>query len=664
MRSQEAMAVGQDSQWSRVLGVLGLLVAAVAPAVCPNPARAELRPSWECLPAETAVMVRVPQASRFFEAVKERTKFGSVALGAGRLQGLWRLVAGEQGAAGDWSLEAFEESLRKYGLEPTDLTAALAAELGGGLVISRREGLPPVQVIVGWLEPGEAAAGRLRAAFERRVEEDMDRAGPGPRPRRIDLDLAGHEVISVVEPVMGLDISKAELEEMAQETDEAAVKARLERLRETKQVQTGERHSFMAVNEGRLLFGLTLPVTGKPGADFEALGGGDEARRIFATFLAAHAGDDEPSLAGVLRQPALVAASPAGTPLVEVVALPGRWIPDGGDDAIRGRLAQLGIDDLGGLAWRQTFDEGRWRSVMALTLPAPRHGLLEVLDQRCDAGDVPAFVTSEVSDFTQISLDLGEAFQAVRRMVMADPGLEQVANMFSVADVQAQTFLGTDLATVLSGLGSRHWLLSFPPQVAAALARARADGQAAGRTPAVADRMALVWEIADEEPFLKLLGRLAPLAGGQLEEEQGFQGIRIPGAAAVFAGRGHLVAAVGEGTLEKVLTSIRNPPAGAASLRESGVPRRAGELVAPRPARLVGLSDSTRTGGTLGMLREMVATLEPEDVNDGYRAWLAAVKKLLPSGREMEGMFGVGATSLRLTDDGLVYETAWEMPPP
>jgi len=470
--------------------------------------------------------------------------------------------------------------------------------------------------------------------------------------------------MSVVEPVMGLDISKAELEEMAQETDEAAVKARLERLRETKQVQTGEQHSFLTVRDGRLLFGLTLPETGKPGADFEALGGGEEARRIFATFLAAHAGGDEPPLAGVLREPALAAATPAGTPLVEVVALPRRWLPDGGDDAIRGRLAQLGIDDLGGLAWRQTFDQGRWRSVLAVTLPAPRHGLIEVLDQRCDAGDVPAFVTSEVADFTQISLDLGEAFQAVRRLVTADPGLEQVGNMLSVADVQAQAFLGTDLATMLSSLGSRHWLLSFPPQVAAALGRARAGGQAAGTPAAVADRMALVWEIADEEPFLKLLGRLAPLAGGQLEEEQGFQGIRIPGAAAAFAGRGHLVLAVGEGTLEKVLTSIRNPPAGATSLRESGVPRRAEELVPPRPARLFGVSDSTRTGGTLGMLREMVAALEPDDVSAGYRAWLAAVKKLLPSGREMEGMFGVGATSLRMTDDGLVYETAWEMPPP
>jgi hypothetical protein len=30
----------------------------------------------------------------------------------------------------------------------------------------------------------------------------------------------------------------------------------------------------------------------------------------------------------------------------------------------------------------------------------------------------------------------------------------------------------------------------------------------------------------------------------------------------------------------------------------------------------------------------------------------------------MEGMFGVGASVLRMTDDGLVLESAWEMPAP
>ena len=64
------------------------------------------------------------------------------------------------------------------------------------------------------------------------------------------------------------------------------------------------------------------------------------------------------------------------------------------------------------------------------------------------------------------------------------------------------------------------------------------------------------------------------------------------------------------------------------------------------------------------MLRELVAALRPEDVEPTYRGLLTAVQGLLPTAAEMEGMFGVSATALRMTDDGLVFETAWEMPSP
>ena len=97
------------------------------------------------------------------------------------------------------------------------------------------------------------------------------------------------------------------------------------------------------------------------------------------------------------------------------------------------------------------------------------------------------------------------------------------------------------------------------PEAAEAMARAHAVERNGEQITAMADRFALVWQIADEEPYLKLLGRLAPLAGGELEQEQGFRGVRIPGVAAAYVGRGHLVLAVGEGTLEKVLAAIRTP---------------------------------------------------------------------------------------------------------
>jgi len=642
-------------------------------------AAADLRPSWECLPAETAAMIRVPRGAELVETLRDSTRFGAVVLRPDRLEGLWRLLVEQSERAGggedaDRSFADWEASLEKYGLATSDLTAVFRGEVGGGLVVRPREGLPPLMMLLAWGEPGAETAGRLLAAVKRRLEEAADEVD-GPAPRRLDLELSGHEVLAATVPVMGIDMSSVNLEGLAvEEEDEAgSVAERLEqlrgRLRDAKLVQTGQTHNFHAVLGDRFLYATTFPpppAGQKVGADLDAISGGDEAREIFAAFLSAHEGTDEPALARVLGEPLVAAATPAGIPVIEGVAVPQVLLEAaGGDEPKMAKLlSQIGIDDVGGVAWRQTFDAGRWRSTIAATLPAPRHGLLALLDQPCDGCEVPPFVTREAVSFLQISLDLGKAFGVIRETLLAAGGseqAEQLANMFNVADVQATTWLGVDVATVLSGLGSRHWLLSFPPRIAAALAEARAA--AGGELPGP-DSLALVWEVADEAPFLKLLGRLAPLAGGQLEEEQGFRGLRIPGIAAAFVGRNHLVLAVGAGTLEKVLATIRNPPAGDVSWRESDALRQARRLIEMPPGRMFSVSDAAATGGSLGMLREVVAALEPDDVAEASRDLLAAGQKLLPTAAEVEGMFGVGASVLRMSDDGLVLESAWEMPAP
>ena len=152
--------------------------------------------------------------------------------------------------------------------------------------------------------------------------------------------------------------------------------------------------------------------------------------------------------------------------------------------------------------------------------------------------------------------------------------------------------------------------------------------------------------------------------GGGIQEEQGFRGIRIPDGPAIFMGQGHLVVAIGSDSLEKTLTAIRNPPAGEASLRESDIVRRAATLVPLEPARVFGVSDSSRSGGTLGMLRSFAAAMVPDDVDARYRDMLAGIQKLLPSEAEMEGMFGVGATLMRADDAGVSLRSVWEMPAP
>ncbi len=632
-------------------------------------AAADSRPSWECLPEDTALLVRLPQVNAWLEPLREHSRFGELMLTPDRLEGIWQLIIERsqqaEGSAAD-GLADWEESLRRYGLEPEDLFAAFQGEVAAGLVVRRRDdGRPPVRMLLAWGEPGEDVAARMLTAVKQQLEEAA--AEEEPAPRRVDLELAGHEVVSAITPVMGIDSSelgRVELEVGPESGIQKQLEALRSRIEEADQVQTGQTHSFHTVIGGRFIMATTLPdsVVGQGGAeaaDFAADGSEELAREIFATFLAAHTDDREAPLAQPLREPALVAAKPGGIPVIEILFRPRLLMADDGDAEAIDQWARWGLDAIGAVAWRQAVDGDCWRSAVAMTLPAPRRGVLAFLDQPCDPSEVPSFVTREAVDFTQISLDLGAAFTTARAALLEGENSEQLANMLTVADVQSETFLGGDVATVLSGLGSRHWILSFPPRIAAAVAQARGGDQAAAST----DSMAIVWQVVDEEPIGKLLGRLAPLAGTELEEEQGFRGLRLPGGVAAYVGRGHLVLALGDGTVEKILAAIRNPPAGNVSWRESPALRRARELVDLAPARMFGVGDASRTGGTLGLLRELVDALEPNDLEDGYRELVEAGRRLLPSAAELKGMFGVGATAVRMTDEGMILENAWELPP-
>jgi len=644
-------------------------LAAVAPA-----AAADLRPSWECLPEQTGIVLRMPQPAAFLEAMRTRTKFGAVALAEPRVEGLWNLFL-EQARRGSEStnLDALDEVLAKYDLKKEDLPAALGGDLGAGFVFRRRDdGLPPLVTMLLWLEPGADVATRLVAAAQQRLGEDIEKDETGTT-RRIDVQLAGRDVLWMVEPVMGIDPDALAIDELGVDADdEAAVEKRLaelqDRIRNAKLVKTGVTHAFLARLGGRLLVGQTLPTTAvgeRPaaGAPGDADGGEELAKEVFERFLAAHDGDDRSPLADMAALPGMAASLPAGLVALDVFVDPRVLLEVGADEGMRGRLESVGLGGVGPIGWRQTLDGGLFRSGAFVSLATPRAGLMRILDQDCDASEVPPFVTRDAIDISQISLDLGKAYETVKEFAAAEGG-EEAGNLFMAVEMQAQGWLGVEVPRLLSSLGTRHWIVSYPPRVAEALAEARRARDGAAQARQVADRVAVVWRIADEEPFARILQRLAGAVGGELQEEQGFRGVRIPDGPSIYVGRDHLVLAVGGDSLEQTLAAIRNPPAGDSSLRESDVPRRAAEMLPLDPARMFGISDSSRAGGSLGMLRDMVAALVPEDVEEPYREFLAGAQKLLPTSAEMEGMFGVGATTLRGTAEGVSLQTVWEMPAP
>ncbi|MFM8291950.1 MAG: hypothetical protein ACKOC4_09660 [Planctomycetia bacterium] len=643
-----------------------LLLAAGWLAAAPTTA-ADLRPSWECLPAQTAVMVRLPQPREFVETLKARTKFGGTLLGERRLERIGKLALDAlRRDGGGEVLDGFDESLAKYGLEKSDLAAAFAGDMGFGVVVKRRdEGRPPLQMVLAWLEPGAGPAERLLAAGKRIPEERQ--AEGDAAPKRIDLEMAGHDVLWVKEPVMGLNVGDLAIEAGDDDDIEGQVEALQERIKAAVTEQTDLAHSFVTRIGGRLLVGQTIP--GSAGVDFgdrdwDAESGADEAKETFLRFLVAHGAAGAAPLADILDMPGVRATLPEGLTFVDVVVDPRPLRAAFGDvetAEVAEFLGKIGLGTVGPFAWRQTLDGGLFHQGLFLSMPAPRRGLMQILDQPCDPSEPPPFVSNEAVSLTQVSLDLGKAYQTVREAVVAAGG-EEAGNMFMTAEAQAQGWLGLDLPRFLSAFGSRHWIVDYPPRIAAAVAAGREAGAVAASL-GDANRGAIVWQVTDEPPFRKVLQQMAPLAGGELKDEQGFGVIRIPGGA-VAVGMNHLVVAIGDDSLERTLAGIRNPPAGEASLREGDAMRRAGKLLPLGPARMFAVGDATRTGGALGSLREMAANMEPDDVPDRYRELLSGLKDVLPTAAEMEGMFGVSVSTMRMTDDGLVLRSAWEMPPP
>jgi hypothetical protein len=670
------------------IGLLACLLAA-APAVA-----AELRPSWECLPEQTAVMVRLPQPRGFVDALKARTKFGATVLDGQRMEKIGKLVLDNLRRAGaEEALDGMEESLAKYGLEKNDPTAVFAGDMGFGIVVLRRdEGRPPLQMVLAWLEPGAGPAERLVAAAKKLLEERQ--AEGDAAPKRIDLEMAGHEVLWVQEPVLFYDTRDLAVDAADGENVEAQVKALQERIKAAKREQTGLAHSFLTRIGGRLLVGQTIPAAthvsvalragggpvqlegaaavGQGGAggerDWEAESGADEAKKTFLRFLVAHEAAGPAPLADILGLPGVRNALPDGLTFVDVIVDPrvfqAAFAGAGAEAEAAPRfLESIGLGGVGPFAWRQTLDGGLFKQGMFLAMPAPRRGLMQILDQKCDPAEPPPFVSNEAVSLAQISLDLGKAYQTVREVMTAAVG-EQAGNAFTVAEAQAQANLGIELPKFLSALGSRHWIVDYPPRIAEAVAVGREAG-AAAKNLNQANRGAFVWQLTDEAPFRTVMQQMGPLTGGEVKDEQGFSVIRLPkGAGAVAIGMNHLVVAIGDDSLERTVAGIRNPPAGDASLREGDVMRRAGKLLPLDPARMFIVGDATKTGGGLGSLREMAANLEPDDVAAEYRELLRGIKDALPTAAEMEGVFGVSAATMRMTDDGIVLRTAWEMPAP
>lgn len=685
------------------------LAAAIYPALPAATTADEPAPSWMALPEETVVLLRLPGGETFFNALRQQTKLGAVLFSADRVQRVRNLLREQLLNDSD---EELHKALGRFDLKPDDWQNLFHGDLGAAVTLEPRKGRAPLVVVLGWLEPGEEVSQRLVAAVQTLLSELADEAADAPK--RNDLNLAGHDVMHVEirchEKVMP---EVPDFDDDDDDASEGKLQAQVEkfkqRLKDGKQVEVDRIHLFLARLGGRLLWASTVPQSSgeikkksdaeREAIDWDALTGLDDVTGVFSRFLAAH---DSPSPGGprrLLETPGLQATLPDGIPLLEILGDPRPLLKltelAQNPAQVKKALEATGVAGIGPLAMRTALDGGALRSGIFLSMPAPRPGLLALVDQTPLAPEPPAWVPANAIDYQQVTFAIGKAYRRLKEMAVAESG-DAGRQSFDQIETLAKTFLQVELAALLDSLGEQWSFVTFTPRFGPP-AKAADDDDDDDEKPAVPEivqRIGIVVKIDNEQPWKQLLQVIARFgqggaAGGfKMVEEQGFSGCRMEQGQSqigVFVGSGYLAVGIGPEVSESLLSVLTSPPAGKKSMRSSGLVERGRALLAPQPCFSYELADA---GANAKVTRQAIQsvveallgtnmTAAPQSrlglgvplpfgsgVSPERKELLDKIKSLLPSDDELEGMLGVSIDQTVVTDDGLMMQSASELPAP
>lgn len=675
----QSRRAGIKSKIGLSAALLGLLV------VC-RPAAAELPPAWAALPDETALVVRLPGGAAFIDALRRQTKLGAVLLSQDRLDRAADAILSESQEGWD----ELRQALGRYELKPEDWQDLVRGEVGFAVAMEPRTEREPLFVGLGWLDAGEDLSRRLLAAMQAVVAEHADEPNTLVRD---DLQLGGIEVTHLAGPILTTETPKLDFTPgpggaLSQEELQARIAEHQKRLQEAKREETDRMHFFVSRIEGRLLFGLTFPQStarvramrkeGAESIDWDKVSGLEAATAMFGRFLSAQNGPDTGRTAALLATPGVGESLPGGVELIEIIGDPRPLAELAALDATgraRRVIEGLGLTSLGPFALRTSLDGAVLRSAVSLSAPAPRKGIVGLLDQAGVTPEPPAWVPASADEYQEISFDLGKAYASMKQLAKEQAG-QQGEQAFSQIEGAAQLFWQVDIPALVASLGQQISLVSFPAKA----------GTEPANTPAAAAptaRLGIVVAVHDEQPWKKLLDQLAASRSGGLQavEEQGFSGYRLSRSGlevGIFLADGQLVVGIGPGVSESLLSVLRNPPAASAAMRTSGLVEQARALLPPQKClwySLAGGSSGADIRQALQTLLNQLASPVPFAAPPGAEGLPAAadpklaalvtkLKELLPTDEELDGTVGVSVSQTVVTDQGLVIQSALELPAP
>lgn len=581
----------------------GLLAAPLAAA-------ADLYTPFEALPAETFIAFRVDNSAETRERYQRETEAGRMLLSDERIA---RFKAALRRALNETEQgKSFEESLHEIGLGLEDLYAMLSSSLGGAVVAQAVPGAPDMPTVLLWADMEDGVAEKLIAAI-RSAAENKEAI------EREDLEFAGADGSRIRNNVTGDSFLVAEL-------------------------------------GGRAFFAIGFPMESM--ADPEQSLKFEEAEAsTLGHFIHAQSAGDGGFLSRFYGDPGVASVRPDFEPQVEALG-DLRKLMEFAPPENQAMIEAFELAQLDKLAIWSGLSEGQAKSLVFLGAPAPRSGIVKLMEQQPFSLRPPAWVPSTVRGYAAFSIDARQVFQTFVDIAKKLTAPDVVEMQLDQANQQLRETLQTDLDAIISSIGGRVHVLTFPTRLSE-----MPLGEGAVAAPQ--SPQAIVADFADTEILQSAFNMAAAMGSEAIQtfEEQGFTGVRAPqpdGEVAFAFGLGKLVFAKGDGLASQVFSTLSNPPVGEGALLNDPEFRRFLESADPSPAAGFTYENGAKAWENLDATIDFLVSVIKSSVSEDASAIVDEFRQIVPEEDELKELIGFVFARVYTTDAGLVVEGASE----
>jgi hypothetical protein len=637
-----------------------------------------VRPTVECLPDDTVVMVHVPNGQKFIDEFRAQTKLGRVLLSKERIDAAFAKL--KEKKPEDYAKA--EKDLGNYGLKIDDLKDLFTGD--SGFAVSMRAPAKgdkkPQGSMFFWVEPQGELGKKLYAALQKGIEQEQGEN----KPTRTDIKIEGVDVMKVTKPrfkdeAVPMEVP-ANFDKMTDEERNKWIADQTAKRQNPKKVRVGEDTMFFALLGNRI-----VAMSAIPDESGDKAPAADQDQAVFGGFLKSHLASGK--AAGFVdkmnKTAGMQAAMPAGVVAFDAFVDPGIIVKIAaaqeaqGDQDPKKIIEALGLDNIGPVGFRSVVAGSLVKTGFFLSTPGPRKGLLTLLDQKELAPEPAAWAASSLASYIHWSFDLAKAYKLAKEVAVQIKGPEAEQN-FQMAEAQSQAMLKADVSKVLASLGVQHSIGLYVPEVhAKPEAKPKAEGaDEEAEAPAQPQQpLCVVWNLTDQAIWTQIIQAIAPFAaqpGGPIlpANEQGFTGFRsAPGApteGALLTGKNILLFAMGPKVAEQTLNAVNTPPVGEASLKQGKAFAHASTLIKLRPGILFAIAGNEKAGEQFveNVLNGFDAALRnnPKVSKADSEVLRELIQSLLPKPEELKGAYGVGVSQGYNTPNGMIIESVSEFP--